>query len=71
MRKTEVIAYFKTQAGVRRALLARGYQITQPAISKWGEVIPEIPARILHQASGGALEFDESAYRADPTAIAT
>lgn len=63
MYKTAAIEHFKTQTAIARALSAAGYRISQPAVSKWGELVPEIPARMLASLSGGALEFDESLYR--------
>lgn len=63
MRKKEVIRYFQTQKAVSDALTSKGHLISQPAISKWGDVIPEIPARLLSEITGGDLSFDESFYR--------
>jgi len=63
MEKSAAIEYFKTQSAIARALTGAGYPITQPAISKWGPVVPEIPARLLAEISGGHLAFDEAVYR--------
>jgi len=63
MEKTAAISHFKTQSAIARALTNAGYPITQPAVSKWGAMVPEIPARLLAEISGGRLVFDEAAYR--------
>lgn len=63
MKKADVLAHFGTQKKVRDALRARGYQISQPSVSNWREVIPEVPARLLEEITDGALVFDESYYR--------
>ena len=65
MKKSEALAYYKTQINIAERLTEAGYRITQPAVSKWGELIPEVPARILSELSGGALMFDPSDYRED------
>lgn len=63
MKKTDVIEYFGTQQEVSNALAKAGYAISQPAVSKWGELIPEIPARILSEITSNELSFDPSVYR--------
>ena len=63
MKKTEALAHFKTQKRISEILKESGYKASQPAVSKWGEIIPEVPARILAEKSGGALVFIESYYR--------
>lgn len=68
MKKSDAIGHFKTQTALARALSDAGYPITQPAVSKWGEVVPELPARILSEITGGALAFDRSAYRSKSSA---
>lgn len=68
MKKSEALAYFKTQSALAAALSLAGYQITQPAISKWGELVPEVPARIISEITNGDLVFSESFYRAKPAA---
>ncbi|WP_027949847.1 Cro/CI family transcriptional regulator [Haliea salexigens] len=68
MKKADVLKHFTTQVAVRDALLAQGYQVSQPAISKWGENIPEVAARLLEKATRGALKFDESMYRSKSAA---
>lgn len=68
MNKSDAISHFKTQTALARALSDAGYPITQPAVSKWGEVVPEVPARILAEITGGALVFDRSAYRSQSAA---
>lgn len=65
MKKDRAIAFFGTQSAIAAALRGAGYRISQPAVSKWGEVVPEVPARILSELSGGELLFEESLYR-DP-----
>lgn len=63
MLKTNVIAYFRTQAACARFL-----DITRDAVSKWGDVIPEGAALKLEKRTDGALKYDESLYAkpADP-----
>ena len=68
MNKSDALTHFKTQTAIAKALSDAGYPITQPAVSKWGEVIPEVPARILSEITGGALVFDSSAYRSKSAA---
>lgn len=63
MKKSDALKHFKTQVAIRDALLNEGYTISQPAISKWKDVVPEIPARLLAKVSNNAVTFDESAYR--------
>ena len=63
MKKLDALKYFKTQSAISKALCAEGYAISQPAISKWKEVVPEVPARLLAQASNNTLIFDELVYR--------
>jgi len=63
MKKSDALKYFKTQTAIRDALCSEGYLISQPAISKWKELVPEVPARLLAKASSNILVFDESVYR--------
>ena len=68
MKKTDVLVYFETQKAISEALTQAGYRISQPAVSKWGETVPEIPARILSDITKGKLAFIESEYRDKPAA---
>lgn len=68
MKKSDVLDHFHTQAAVAEALTTAGYRISQPAVSKWGELVPEIQARRLSKITGGALVFDESVYLASASA---
>lgn len=68
MKKQDVIDFFGTQAAVAEALTSAGYRISQPAVSKWGDVVPEIQARRLSKITGGALVFDEGVYLASASA---
>jgi hypothetical protein len=58
MLKSDVLKYFGTAAKAGRAA-----GVTKSAASQWGELIPELMARRLHDATGGALPFDPSLYQ--------
>lgn len=45
MLKADVIAAFPNQRTI-----ARIAGVTQPRVSQWGEVVPELPARRIHDA---------------------
>lgn len=68
MKKSAVLDHFHTQSAVAQALTAAGYRISQPAVSKWGDLVPEIQARRLAKITGGKLAFDESLYLASESA---
>lgn len=63
MLKKDVIKYYKTQNGVAEALKKAGYDISQPAICQWDELIPELQARRLHEITRGKLKFVAATYK--------
>lgn len=62
MKKSDVIRHFGSQTAAADAL-----GISQAAISKWGETIPELQAVRLEQVTNKALRYDPDLYR-KPTA---
>lgn len=63
MLKENCINHFGTQAA-----LAKELNISSPAISVWGLVIPEKQAFRLQMITGGVLEYDQAHYQTDQTA---
>lgn len=57
MLKSAVIAHFKTQAAVARAL-----EISEAAVSLWDEVIPEGSAYKIESVTRRALRVDPALY---------
>ncbi len=57
MLKSNVIAYFKTQAAVARAL-----DISEAAVSLWDEVIPEGSAYKIESLTRRDLKVDPATY---------
>lgn len=58
--KTEiVISFFGTKTAVARAL-----GISQVAVTRWGDVVPEKRAARLSLMTNGALVYDPKAYQA-------
>jgi len=57
MLKSAVIAHFKTQAAVARAL-----EISEAAVSLWDEVIPEGSAYKLESITRRVLRVDPALY---------
>ena len=55
MEKNAVINYFGSNRKVAQAL-----NISDAAITAWGEQIPELRARQLEEITQGALKFDRS-----------
>ncbi len=62
MKKEEVIKYLDAQ-GMTQKELAVKLKISQPAISKWPEQVPELQAMKLQKISNGVLEYKESNYQ--------
>jgi hypothetical protein len=58
MRKDTAVAHFGNQASIARAL-----HISTAAVAVWGEIIPELSARKLHDLTDGELPFDPSIYQ--------
>jgi len=63
MLKYDCITHFGTQAA-----LAKELNISSPAISVWGSVIPEKQAFRLQMITGGVLTYDQAHYQTDQTA---
>ena len=63
MLKYDCITHFGTQAA-----LAKKLNISSPAISVWGSVIPEKQAFRLQMITGGVLTYDQAHYQTDQTA---
>jgi len=63
MLKENCITHFGTQAA-----LAKELNISSPAISVWGLVIPEKQAFRLQMITGGVLEYDQAHYQTDQAA---
>lgn len=59
MRKSDVIAFFKTQTAVANAL-----GVTKSAVNQWGPLVPEGKAYRLQELTRGKLKVDRDAYRA-------
>jgi DNA-binding transcriptional regulator YdaS (Cro superfamily) len=58
MLKDEVIARFKSPAGVAAALA-----ISEAAVSQWGEIVPWGPALEIEHLTNGEIPVDHSVYR--------
>jgi len=63
MLKYDCITHFGTQAA-----LAKELNISSPAISVWGSVIPEKQAFRLQRITDGVLAYDEAHYQTDQAA---
>lgn len=59
MKKSDVINHFGSQAAVAQVMTAAGYQISQPAISKWPERVPLLRAFQLERITKGALVVED------------
>ena len=62
MKKNTAINYFGSNRKVAQAL-----NISDAAITAWGEQIPELRARQLEEITQGALKFDRSPISSSPT----
>lgn len=62
MYKSEVFAYFEAQ-GIRQAGIAEKLDISQPAVSKWPDIIPELQAIKLNRLTDGGLPYNPDLYR--------
>ena len=63
MLKYDCITHFGTQAA-----LAKELNISSPAISVWGDVIPKGRAAELHLLTSGELVYDQTHYQKDQAA---
>lgn len=59
MKKSEVIEAFGGPGAVADKL-----GISQPAVSKWPEIIPELRARQIAELKGHGIKFDPELYKA-------
>ena len=59
MTKSDVLNVFKTQQGVAQALTKAGFPISQAAVSKWPEVIPQLRAFQIERITKGELKADD------------
>ncbi|EPJ9743122.1 Cro/CI family transcriptional regulator [Klebsiella oxytoca] len=57
MKTEQVIAFFGTKTAVAKAL-----GISQVAVTRWGDVVPEKRAARLEHISDGSLIYDPSFY---------
>lgn len=62
MYKSEVFAYFKAQ-GIRQSGIAERLDISQPAVSKWPDIIPELQAIKLERLTKKRLKYNPDLYR--------
>mgnify|MGYP002818255997 CR=1 FL=1 len=60
MKKSDVIQHFGSQAEIANAMTIAGYPISQPAVSKWPELVPPLRAFQLERMTSGALVAEES-----------
>jgi hypothetical protein len=60
MRKSTVLKHYGTAAAVARAL-----DITEAAVSQWGELLPPVAAKRVAALNPGSVElrFDKRLYR--------
>lgn len=58
MEKQTVLDYYQTGTAVAQVL-----GLTRQAVSKWGDIIPELYALRLEKLSGGRLVYNETLYR--------
>jgi len=63
MLKQDAVNHFGTQTA-----LAAELGIVQPAVSQWGEVIPEKQAFRLERLTRGVLNYDEALYETTQSA---
>lgn len=63
MRKTDVVNYF---GGISKTANALG--ISHPAVSRWGDVIPEKQAFVIERITSGVLKYDPTQYEKTTTA---
>ncbi|MFK3840949.1 Cro/CI family transcriptional regulator [Serratia sp. NPDC087055] len=57
MRKTEAVEYFGSPTK-----LAKAAGVSLPAVSRWGDIIPERRAARLSEITNGALKYDMTLY---------
>lgn len=57
MKTEQVIAFFGTKTAVAKVL-----GISQVAVTRWGDIVPEKRAARLEHISGGSLTYDPDFY---------
>ncbi|CAI1830265.1 MULTISPECIES: Cro/CI family transcriptional regulator [Serratia] len=57
MHTTAVIKFFGSKSAAARAL-----KISQAAVTRWGELVPEKRAVRIERITGGALKYDPVIY---------
>jgi hypothetical protein len=57
MKKTDVVAHFKTQAAT-----AKAFGLTRSAVAQWPEMVPEQIAWRAQAMTNGALRVDPEMY---------
>ena len=63
MLKTDALAHFHSTIKLAAAMTAAGYPLTRHAVSMWGERVPELAARRLHEMTRGRLRFRPEDYQ--------
>ncbi len=58
MRKTDALRVFKSIRAIAQTL-----EISDSAVSQWGEIIPPMSAHELAKRSAGRLSYDPKMYR--------
>ncbi len=58
MKKITAVSHFESITQ-----LAKSLGITQAAVSRWGEIIPEKQALRLERITGGTLKYDPALYK--------
>ena len=56
MLKKDVIQYFGSQVSVANFLTSAGHKISQAAVSKWPDNVPELRAHQLEKLTDGKLQ---------------
>lgn len=68
MLTSDAIAHFGSRIRLARALTDAGYPMTRNACTHWGERVPELVARRLHEITRGRLKFKPEEYRKEVAA---
>lgn len=63
MKTEQVIAFFGTKTAVAKVL-----GISQVAVTRWGDIVPEKRAARLEHISGGSLAYDPAFYESQDRA---
>ena len=54
--------YFSDKPTPNKSALARVLKVSRVTVSKWGEKVPELYAKRLHDLTDGKLEFRREDY---------